>query len=54
MNELILIAVVAAVLYGLWLLLDFTFTMIENYHATKHAAADRSSEAASPTGERGS
>lgn len=33
MNPWLLIAVIAAVLYGMRLLLRFTFDQIENYHA---------------------
>ena len=44
MNPWLLIAVTTAVLYGLWLLLDFTFTQIENFHAARREERYRASE----------
>jgi hypothetical protein len=53
----ILIAVSAAVLYGLWMLLDFTFTQIDNYHAARreerdHRAAEPRNAGAKRSGEK--
>lgn len=54
MNPWLLLAVTAAVLYGLWLLLRFTFSMIDQAHDRFRAAQASPREGAEHTEGMGS
>jgi hypothetical protein len=50
-RDWLLIATAVVILWGLWLLLNFVFDQIQQYHAAWRA--ERRREAAFPDGERG-
>lgn len=40
MHEALLLVLIPTILYGLWMLLDFVFQMIDVYHQREPGAAD--------------